>query len=196
MSITKDDVAIFADYAVYARSVYMHSRTLYDCAQAAEKETMAKCAPTFFGDLNKVLIEYVILQACKITDPAKDVHKNESHTIEFFVQNADFSAEPAKSQQLTDIEKRMRGFRKKIKPARNKIISHTDRDAALSCSIMGAATDAEWSQFWRDLDEFVAIMYEKYIGSPPIQILAVSGITDTVLLKNALKKSRMLRQTC
>jgi hypothetical protein len=83
MTITKDDVAIFADYAVYVRSVYMHSRTLYETPAEADKAIMERAAPVFFGDLNKVLIEYVILQVCKITDPAKDVRGNENHTAGF-----------------------------------------------------------------------------------------------------------------
>jgi hypothetical protein len=83
MTITKDDVAIFADYAVYVRSVYMHGRTLYETPAEADKAIMERAAPVFFGDLNKVLIEYVILQVCKITDPAKDVRGNENHTAGF-----------------------------------------------------------------------------------------------------------------
>lgn len=58
--LTKDDVAIFADYAVYVRSVYMHGRTLYETADQADKDIMESAAPVLFGDLNKVLIEYVI----------------------------------------------------------------------------------------------------------------------------------------
>jgi hypothetical protein len=45
MTITKDDVAIFADYAVYVRSVYMHGRTLYETAAPDEKALMERAAP-------------------------------------------------------------------------------------------------------------------------------------------------------
>lgn len=187
MTVDKDDVAIFADYAVYVRSVYMHGRTLYETADDADKAVMERTAPVFFGDLNKVLIEYVILQVCKITDPAKDVRGNENHTTAFFVAAADFLSEPDKGHRLAELHASMQRLRAKLKPARDKVISHLDRNAALSKTIMGAASNEEWSQFWRDLDEFVAILYERYVSSPPLHLLSVSGITDTLLLKRALR---------
>lgn len=188
MTVTNDDIAIFADYAVYVRSVYMHGRTLYETAEQSDKYMMESAAPVFFGDLNKVLIEYVILQVCKITDPAKDNRGNENHTTEFFVASADFSSEPDKADRLAQLNKSMQVLRRKLKPACDKVISHLDRNAALSKTIMGAASKDEWSQFWRDLDEFVAILYEKYVSSPSLHLLKVSGITDTTYLKDALRK--------
>jgi hypothetical protein len=194
MTVTKDDVAIFADYAVYVRSVYMHGRTLYETANDADKSIMERAAPVFFGDLNKVLIEYVILQVCKITDPAKDVRGSENHTTGFFVAAADFSSEPDKGRRLAGLHASMQTLRGKLKPARDKVISHLDRNAALSKTIMGAASNDEWSQFWHDLDEFVAILYERYVSSPPLQLLSVSGITDTLYLKRALRDGTHFNQ--
>ena len=143
MTMTKDDVAIFADYAVYVRSVYMHGRTLYEISDDADKAIMAGVAPVFFGDLNKVLIEYVILQVCKITDPARDIRGNENHTTGFFVAAADFSSEPDKGRRLVVLHASMQRLREKLKPARDKVISHLDRNAALSKPIMGAASKDE-----------------------------------------------------
>jgi hypothetical protein len=190
MTINKDDVAIFADYAVYVRSVYMHGRTLYETADDPDKAIMERTAPVFFGDLNKVLIEYVILQVCKITDPARDVRGNENHTTGFFVAAADLSSEPEKRRRLTELHASMQGLREKLKPARDKVISHLDRNAALSKMILGAASKDEWSQFWRDLDEFVAILHETHVSSPPLHLLSVSGITDTEGLKRALRDGK------
>jgi hypothetical protein len=188
MTVTKDDISIFADYAVYVRSVYMHGQTLCETADQADKDVMESAAPVFFGDLNKVLIEYVILQVCKITDLAKDIRGNENHTTEFFVASSDFSSEPDKANRLAELNKSMQVLRRKLKPARDKVISYLDRNAGLFKTIMGAASKDEWSQFWRDLDEFVAILYEKYVSSPPLHLLTVSGITDTTYLQDALRK--------
>jgi hypothetical protein len=190
MTVTNDDVSIFADYCVYVRSVYMHGKTLFEIDQA-DKDMLAETAPVFFGDLNKVLIEYAILQVCKITDPAKDFRGNENHTTSFFVTAADFSLEPDKGRRLAELHASMDRLREKLKPARDKVISHLDRNAALSKPIIGAASEDEWSQFWRDLDEFVAILYQKYVSDPPVQILSVGNITDTWSLKSAIRKGTL-----
>jgi hypothetical protein len=188
MTVTKDDVSIFADYCVYVRSVYMHGKTLFETVDQAEKDILTNAAPVFFGDINKVLIEYVILQVCKVTDPAKDVHGNLNHTTEFFVKETDFSSDPGKPQRLAELHASMQNIRAALKPARNKIISHLDRDAIRAKTILGVASNEEWQRFWRDIEEFVAILYERYVSSPPIHIRSVGGITDTMMLKNALRK--------
>jgi hypothetical protein len=190
MIITDHDVSTFADYCVYVRSVYMHGKTLFESDQA-DKDMLAETAPVFFGDLNKVLIEYAILQVCKITDPPKDFRGNENHTTSFFVAAADFSSEPDKGRRLAELHASMDRLREKLKPARDKVISHLDRNAALSKPIIGAASDDEWARFWRDLDEFVAILYQKYVRDPPLKILSVGNITDTLMLRNAVTKGSL-----
>jgi hypothetical protein len=187
MTVTKDDVSTFADYCVYVRSVYMHGHTLFEAADQADKDMLEGTAPVFFGDLNKVLIEYVILQVCKITDPAKDIRGSENHTTGFFAATADFLSEPDKGRRLSDLHATMQKLREKLKPARDKVISHLDRNAVLTKTNMGAATNDEWAQFWHALDEFVAILYEKYVSSPPMHLLSVSRITDTLDFKRALR---------
>jgi hypothetical protein len=62
------------------RSIYLHARILFE-ASAEDTARMSRAAPTFFGDLNKMFVEYMILQVCKITDPARDFRKNDNHTV-------------------------------------------------------------------------------------------------------------------
>jgi hypothetical protein len=188
MTVTTDDVSIFTDYCVYVRSVYMHGSTLFETADQDDRDMLVNTAPVFFGDLNKVIIEYVILQVCKITDPAKDARGNYNHTTEFFVKESDFTTEPAKATRLAELHSSMQNIRAKLKPARDKIISHLDRDAIRAKTILGVASNEEWQRFWRDIEEFVAILYEGYVSSPPIHIRSVGGITDTIMFKNALRK--------
>src|SRR5262249_59306473 len=75
------DIEIFANYCVFMRSIYLHARELFETSSAEDKALMGNTAGMFFGDLNRVLNEYVILQVCKITDPAHDLRKNDNHTI-------------------------------------------------------------------------------------------------------------------
>src|SRR5262249_57540719 len=44
------------------RSIYLHARELFETSSADDKALMGATASTFFGDLNRVLNEYGILQ--------------------------------------------------------------------------------------------------------------------------------------
>ncbi len=94
-----EDITIFADHCVFMRSIYLHSKTLFEHSSVEERERMSRVANVFFGDLNRVLIEYMILQVCKITDPAKDFRNNDNHTTAFLLSHYDLAAEPQKAQQ-------------------------------------------------------------------------------------------------
>jgi AbiU2 len=61
------------------------------------------------------------------TDPANDGDKNENFTLEFFVNC--FPPNSATFQQLDQFHQAMSKHRKKIKPARDKLVAHADRAA-------------------------------------------------------------------
>jgi AbiU2 len=148
---------------------------------------MGATAGMFFGDLNQMLKEYIILQVCKITDPAHDVHNNDNHTIAFLLERYDFSSDPSISKRLTDLLASMRAFRDKLRSARNKLISHLDRDTILAGRPLGVATDEDWNQFWLDLQDFVCIVHRKVIGSS-FYLNGVAGRSDAGDLLKALKR--------
>ena len=180
------DIEIFANYCVFIRSIYLHARELFETSSAADKALMRMTAGTFFGDVNRVLNEYVILQVCKITDPARDKRNNDNHTIAFLLERYDFSNEPSILEPLEELQASMRAFREKLLPARNKLISHLDRDAILAGGPLGAATDEEWNQFWLDLQDFICIVHRKVIGSS-FYLNRVAGLSDAGDLLKALR---------
>ena len=142
-----EDIEIFANYCVFVRSIYLHARELFETSSNEDKALMKRTAGTFFGDLNRVLNEYVILQVCKITDPAHDVYNNDNHTIAFLLEHYDFSSDLPILNRLKELRASMQAFRKKIEPARHKLISHLDRATILASRPLGAATDEDWSRF-------------------------------------------------
>jgi hypothetical protein len=158
------DIEIFANHCVFMRSIYLHARELFETSSAEDKALMGMTAGTFFGDLNRVLNEYVILQVCKITDPAHDNRNNDNHTIAFLLEHYDLSSDPPILKRLKDLHASMQAFRQKILPARHKLISHSDRAAILAGRPLGAASDKEWNQFWLDLEKFICIVHRKVIG--------------------------------
>ncbi|MDE2166566.1 MAG: hypothetical protein KGJ66_09550 [Alphaproteobacteria bacterium] len=184
-AVSKDDVKAFADFCVRIRSFYQHFRILFEFTDDDEKRLLHQTAPIFFGDLNLILIEHLILQICKVTDP-ETTFGNENHTIEFFVSNADFSATPAKLDRLIDLSKMIHEFRNKLKLARDKIISHLDRNTMLDRKTLGAATKKEWDEFWLNLQDFVFIMHDHFLAEP-LAINDVAMLSDADSLIKALR---------
>lgn len=182
-----EDIAIFADQCVLMRSIYLHEKRLFDSSTAEEKEFMSRTAPVFFGDLNKIFIEYVILQVCKLTDPAKS-RDDENLTTEFLLNHYDFAAEPQKATTLRHLNNKMQIFRKKLLPARNKLISHSDRASIRAGHALGGVAQNEWEEFWLNLQDFVCIIYQKVFGEP-MYINGVSGMSDADSLLKALRQS-------
>jgi len=188
-----EDIAIFANHCVFMRSIYLHGKILFEASTEEDRARMSRAAPTFFGDINKMLVEYIILQVCKITDPAQDIRKNDNHTIAFLLQHYDFSADPATKQRLAQLDAQLRAFRQKLLPARNKLISHSDRDAILARQNLGGAPQSDWDHFWIDLQEVVCIIYEKVFGTP-LHINGVAMLSDAHGLLKALKHAACFDQ--
>ncbi len=133
-----------------------------------------------------MFVEYMILQVCKITDPAQDFRKNDNHTIAFLLKHYDFSSDPTTNQRLNQLGGQIQAFRQMLLPARNKLISHYDRQAILAGQSLGAGPQSEWDEFWLDLQSVVWIIYEKVIGTP-FQINGVAMLSDVDGLLKALK---------
>jgi AbiU2 len=182
------DIEIFANHCVFMRSIYLHARELFETCSADDRALMNATARTFFDDLNWVLNEYIILQVCKITDPAQDYRNNDNHTIAFLLQHYDFSNDPPTTlTRLEELRADLQAFREKLLPARNKLISHLDRDAILTGRPLGAASDEEWNQFWLDLQDFIYIVHRKIMGSS-FYLNGVAGQSDAGDLLKVLRR--------
>ena len=181
-----EDIYIFAENCVFMRSIYLHGKALFEQSTPEDKSRMERTARTFFGDLNRMFVEYMILQVCRITDPAQDARKNDNHTMAFLLKHYDFGADRATKVRLNALADRLHGFRKKLVDARNKLISHADRDAIRAGIPLGVASEKEWNDFWLDLQDFVCLIHERVLGAP-FYINGVAMLSDADALLKALK---------
>ncbi|MBV9964628.1 MAG: hypothetical protein JO008_02925 [Alphaproteobacteria bacterium] len=172
-AVTEKDVWSFISMCVYARSVYRHYKALFESGSDTGSR-FVQVAPICLGDIARVLKEYLILQVCKLTDPDRDHRGNENLSITFFTGSGGVSA------ALLETAAKLRGFGRKLKPARNKIISHFDRETTHAGEPMGGASNDEWNSFWHDLQAFCAELSEEYLGQR-IYINA-AGQTDAEII--------------
>src|SRR5215469_5660038 len=114
--VTADEVKTVAHYCVHLRSVWRHYEILFEEGEL-RRTMLHRIAPIFFGDLNQVLIEQLVLQICKLTDPETSLGRK-NLTIDYLVNNGDFSAAPAEIGKVQALRDRIFDFRSKIVPAR------------------------------------------------------------------------------
>lgn len=167
------DIEFFIKHCLETLLIYRHYQILL--GTESHHELLHSIAPIFFNDLNSMMKKHIILQVCQITDPEKTWDKN-NLTIEFLVNRSD----GALRKNLEPIAQRIHNFTKKIKPARNKIIAHLDRDTILNGKYLGAANQNDWDKFWVDLEEFMKLLKENII---------VGSLSDAGSLVECLKQS-------
>jgi len=181
-----EEVKDFSAHCAYIRSVYILAARIWRDSSEEQRKLMESIAPSFFDDMGQVLPEYVVLAACRVTDPAKD-GKNENLTIETFVNS--FGAGSQTARQLDELRQQMLAHRKKIEPARHKLIAHADREVIRQGKPLGQASWQEWNAFWVALRKFVTVLNENVLGTPyDIEIAEVSG--DAEMLLKSLQQSR------
>jgi hypothetical protein len=186
--VTRRDVKKFIDHCVILRASWTHYQTIFEGSDL-QRELLQNTAHKFFCDLNHLLIQHLILKICTLTDPEMTM-RNRNLTIPFLVNNADFAATPRDMAKLKTIAARIDKFRKRILPARNKLISHLDLDAALGRKSLGGASVAAWRKFWLDLQDLVAILYKRYVDARgPFYLNGVAMMSDADQLVRAIKES-------
>jgi hypothetical protein len=186
---TKEDLQAFADSCVLLRSQWEHFRILFEGSDL-KRELLETTAPTFFGDLNRLFIEHLVGHICRLTDNAQ-MSGRKNLTIKFLIEHSDFSAAPDTLDTLNRISADIDAFRKKILPARHRFISHLDLEAVRLDRPLGAAADAEWKQFWLDLQDFLELMFRHHIDpNGHFYLNSMGNMSDADSLLTALVNAK------
>jgi hypothetical protein len=190
ITTTKEDVQAFADSCVLLRSQWEHFQILFQGTDL-KRELLQTTAPTFFGDLNRLFIEHLVLQICSLTDNAQTAGRK-NLTVKFLIEHSDFSAMPDILDKLQRIGADIDAFRKVILPARHRFISHLDLEAVRLDQPLGAASDAEWRKFWLDLQDFLEVMFRHHVDpNSHFRLNGMAGMSDADSLLTALRNAKL-----
>jgi hypothetical protein len=85
------------------------------------------------------------------------------------------------------LRQRINEFRKKVKPARDKLAAHADRLVIQKGEPFATATWEEWDNFWSTLRDFIRILKEKTTGQT-FDIDAPGVKAEAEILLKALSK--------
>jgi AbiU2 len=187
LTVAKDDVEAFCNTCVLLRSLWRHYEIWLEGS-----ELLQSIAPIFFGDIHALFVRDLILEICKITDPAETMGRT-NLTVKFLIKYSDFSSAPNTLDKLKRFSDSMHAFRDKIVPARNRLIAHFDRESVHLGQSLGGASPEDWLQFWHDLQDFLHIMHKHYVD--PNSHFYLNGIaqSDAEMVVKALKESAYFR---
>ena len=140
----------FREQCIWIRCCYNTYHTLYE-SNDRTKRILIDSAPIFFDDLNSILREFILLQICKITDPAETAgHKNltvESLNIELCNHNL-------MTQEISDFSAGLSHYRDLVIEVRNKLIGHLDRETVLNDVPIGGHAKEDDIKFFEDLQGY------------------------------------------
>ena len=187
---TIEDVESFADSCVLLRSQWAHFMTLFEGSDL-KRELLYTTAPTFFGDLNRLFIEHLVVHICRLTDEAQTMGRK-NLTVKFLVEHSDWSSAPDTLAKLKPISDSIHRFRKRVLPARKWFIAHLDLSAVRLDQPLGAASNDEWKQFWLDLQDFVQLMFRHHVDPNSLfHLNGIGGMSDADRLLTALRNAKL-----
>ena len=172
----------FREQCIWLRSCYNTYLSLYESDERTTK-ALNDSAHLFFQDLNRILIEYVLLQVCKITDPAETAgHKN----LTFEGLNAELCNDGLMTQEIADLSAGLSHYRDLVKDARNKLLGHLDRETILNDLPIGEHAEQEVTEFFSCLQGYVDAVGNA-VGVGPLDFRATPGSGDVLDLIWVLK---------
>jgi hypothetical protein len=181
----------FYHICVRARNAFDLYHNLFE----SDRRNLHQCfsvAPLFFGDINAILIESIVLEWCKITDPAT-TGKNTNLTTNYIVEKLPWT--PAVRAELAHFNSLLMAFRKKVEPARSKRIVHTDYEAQIGhLPNLGEYTPGEDFAFFANLQSFYDIAHKTVSPDEPPRPHALGMSRDIHNLFRALTKAKLYDQ--
>lgn len=178
----KNMVQRFCDQVLWLRNIRHIFRELFE--NETSEILIDRTAPSFFGDLNKILHRYVLLEFAKITDPA--VTKRENFSVANLIASIDWPQ--GIRNKLAPLKDKAEEFRRYILDVRNKSLAHTDKKEHMANSSLGGFPEGEDEIFLETLQEICDITHEVCFCSIfGKMILAKPG--DVINLKHALANS-------
>lgn len=117
----------------------------------------------FFNRLEKILQEYWMHEVAKLLDPAIQ-YGNDNLSVDHILQGGTWS--PEVKSILTKLRDNMYEFGNKIKPARNKLLSHKDKDVILSGESLGGFQEGDDVAFFNALRAYASEAHTYAIGLP------------------------------
>ena len=151
----------FCDHIFWLKRLHYIYRELFD--DDGTRSLMERTAHAFFLDLNKILVDYFLLEVAKLTDPATSLGgKRENFTVANLIETVEWS--PDCLQEIKKLNETVLSFRKYLEPVRNRLLAHYDKTTVVSVFTLGGFPEGEDRKLLEVLEQMCNVLHEAAFG--------------------------------
>lgn len=171
--ISPDVANKFCELCNWTYECWVTHKQLFDENDRTEI-TIAK-AEYFTSRLSIVTQEYVLLQICKLHDPA--IQRNSLNlSIDYILRFGEWGPDKEKIQNIVS---RLKVLFDKINPARNKVLAHHDLEVLMEVDTLGEFPNGLDDEYFTALQELVNEVHVKWFDGPyPFNDLANTDVEE------------------
>ena len=167
----------FCQLCNWTYEVWVTHKVLFDSNPNPENNIGR--SPYFTDRLSIITQEYVLQQIAKLHDPLPR-RRPFSLTIGYIVENGHWGEDRPRIDEITS---RLNDLYEKIRPARNKILSHNDLGTVLEDAGLDSFSEGDDDRYFEDLQHLVNKVHERWIGGPfPFNRLAKADALEFLKL--------------
>ncbi len=183
----QDEFIKLREQAIWLRQNFNTFNHLFDSGPETER-VLREVASLFFGDLNTIMQEYTVLLVCRLTGPAESFGKANLSTQRFTALMRDCSCITPEIERL---DASLREYGELLKPARDKIIAHSDLEVHVDNIALGAHGEEVMLEFFENLQAYFDAVGNA-IGVGPLDFRYTSGAGDVIDLVRKLERADVL----
>ena len=157
-------VLAFCNHFARLKAQHHTFKVLFDDVRL--RALMENTAREFFFELNILMQEHLLLECMKLMDPAESRVKNEyreNFTIFNLDETINWSSET--KQTLRDLLEEIKPFQAYLKPARNMMLAHYDKEMMMTDARLGAFPAGEDDKFMRILEKVCNLIHAECFGT-------------------------------
>ena len=170
------------DQAIRLRQTFNTFDYLFDSDPETER-ILKESACLFFDDLYTMMREYVVLLVCRLTGPAKSFGKANLSTQRFTEL---MRKSGCLTPEIERLDTRLTAYGELLKPARNKIIAHSDLEVHVDDITLGAHGEEVMLEFFKNLQAYFDAAGNA-VGVGPLEFRHTPGPGDVIALVRKLK---------
>ena len=170
--------------AIWLRQTVNTFNDLFDSGPETER-ILNESAALFFADLNRMMQEYAILLVCRLTGPAESFRKANLSTQRFtkLMRN-----ERRLTPEIERLDASLTAYGELLKPARNKVVAHSDLEAHVNSTALGAHGEEVMVEFFENLQAYFDAVGNA-IGVGPLDFRHAPGPGDVIDLVRKLNEA-------
>ena len=172
------------DQAIWLRQTINTFNYLFDSDPETER-ILRESAGLFFTDLNTMMREYAVLLVCRLTGPAESFGKANLSTQRF---TALMREKGWVTPEIEALDASLTAYGELLKPARNKIIAHSDLDVHIKDISLGTHGEEVMLGFLENLQAYFDAVGNA-VGVGPLDFRHTPGPGDVIDLVRTLKRA-------